>query len=173
MKPCSAYRTKRIAAMAHFRMLWEKIDWSGRAGSLSQRPNGRGFAQNWAWPQKNFVCALCTRYRTPLQEILHGIQPWCLSPPPKWCHTHLRQIWEACRCRCWTMNVDSGSFSIRQYEIYLQQYGSCCSDKRKNKIQRSLGCELKQPASCSRKINIEMFTWLYWKWLVALKVRYT
>ena len=53
--PLSGYRYKKTAAMAHLRMLRRKfvrkqIDWTGRAGSLSQNDrNVRGFAPKWAW----------------------------------------------------------------------------------------------------------------------------
>ena len=44
--PLSGYRTKKTATMAHLRRKFvrKQIDWTGRAGSLSQNDqNGRGF----------------------------------------------------------------------------------------------------------------------------------
>ena len=75
--PLSGYRSKKTAAMAHLRMLRRKfvrkyIDWTGRAGSLSQKRS------KWAWfcPKvgvaSKILRALCTQdcITTPLLEIL-------------------------------------------------------------------------------------------------------
>ena len=67
--PLSGYRSKKTAAMAHLRMLRRKfvrkqIDWTGRAGSLSQKRS------KWAWFCPKVGVASKILRATPLLQIL-------------------------------------------------------------------------------------------------------
>ena len=86
--PLSGYRSKKTAAMAHLRMLRRKfvrkrIDWTGRAGSLSQKRS------KWAWfcPKVGVASKILRALRaqdcitTPLLEIL--------DPPLMYMHMHM------------------------------------------------------------------------------------